>query len=419
MKILWFSNAVLGNTKSTGSGSWLFGMKNIISDSIELYNITQSNVNDILYNEYDDFKEYIIPNFRLKNGVPSSNNIARIKKIVDLINPDIIHIWGIELYWGLLFTRNHIQGNYLIEIQGLLSSCTDVFYGALSPSEIIKCFNVKEAIKFSSFLPLQKNKMLKKGEVESEVISNAINISTQSDWIRNQIKFKTKENVKIFKTLRPIRKTFYESEKWSKNKKQGSVVIYTSFSYIVPFKGFHILLKSLALLKQKYNDLILNVGGLELDSLSFYRQDGYMKYLLSLIKKFGLSNKVNFIGRLNELEICKELLDSDVFVNPSFVESYSAASAEALYLGVPSVLSYAGAMPDFSNTNQVALYYSPMDYVDLATKIDELICDNELSNLLSIHSRSVMNDLSDIENIKKTQLSIYNKIIKDARNNNN
>lgn len=410
MKVLWFSNCVLGNTESKGSGSWLFGMRDIISNSIELYNITKTDIDEVSYNKYDDLEEYIIPNYKLINGVPSPSNILKIKSIVDKVNPDVIHIWGIELYWGLLFSRNHIQGNYIIEIQGLLSSCHNVYYGGLSPAEIVKCFNIKELIKFNSYLPFQKRNTLKYIATENEIIANSGNISTQSDWIRNQIKFKTKKNVNIFKTFIPIRKTFYNSEKWNKIDNRKSIVIFTSFSYVVPFKGFHILLKSIALLKQKYPDIILNVGGVNIKSIVFYKQDGYMRYLLSLINKFNIVDNVNFMGSLNEEEIREQLLRSDVFINPSFVESYSVASAEALYLGVPSILSHAGAMPDFSNEKKVALYYSPMDYVDLASKIEKIVNDIELSKSLSDNSISIMNNLCAIQNIKQTQLSIYNQL---------
>nr|WP_315161298.1 glycosyltransferase [uncultured Flavobacterium sp.] len=410
MKVLWFSNCELGNIESKGSGSWLFGMRDIISNSIELYNITQSDVDEVSYNKYDDLEEYIIPNYKLTNGVPSPSSILKIKNIVDKVNPDVIHIWGIELYWGLLFSRNHIQGNYIIEIQGLLSSCHNVYYGGLSPDEIFRCFNIKELIKFNSFLPFQKRNTLKNIASENEIIANSSNISTQSEWIRNQIKFKIKENVNIFKTFIPIRKVFYNSEKWNKIDNRKSIVIFTSFSYVVPFKGFHILLKSIALLKQKYPDIILNVGGVNIKSIVFYKQDGYMRYLLSLIDKFKIVDNVNFMGSLNEEEIREQLLRSDVFINPSFVESYSVSSAEALYLGVPSILSYAGAMPDFSSEKKVALHYSPTDYVDLASKTEKIINDKELSKALSDNSISIMNKLCDIETIKRTQLSIYNQL---------
>lgn len=410
MKVLWFSNCILGNTESKGSGSWLFGMKDVISNSVELFNLTNSNIDEISHNKYKDFEEYVIPNYKIKNGLPNQCNISKIKNIVDKIKPDIIHVWGMETYWGLLFSRNHIQGKYLIEIQGILSSCHNVFYGGMSPTQIYSCFNIKELIKFNSFLPFQKNNTLKNIKCENEILVNSNNISTQSDWVRNQIKFKTKKNVNIFTALIPLRKAFYNSKKWNKVHNRKTTIIYTSFSYLLPFKGFHMLLESISILKKKHHDVMLNVGGVNIHSVSFYRQDGYLKYILSKIAKLNIVNNVTFLGSLNEGEVCEQLLNADVYVNTSFIESYSVASAEALYLGVPSVLSYAGAMPDFSKEQQVALYYSPMDYTDLASKIDYLINDNEFSNSLSNNSIETFNNLLEKQNIKQQQLSIYNQI---------
>jgi len=418
MKVLWFSNCVLGIGTNKGSGSWLYAMKGLISADVELFNITQSNVKDIVYYEHKDLKEYILPVYSLKNNLPSQRNINKIKNIVEQINPDIIHIWGIELYWGLLFSRGYIKRNCIIEIQGLLSSCYNVYYAGLSPCEILKCYSLKELIKYNLYLPFEKSKTNKRSVVENEIIAKTKLISTQSQWVRNQIKFRVGYDFKVYKTLRPIRKSFYNSTKWTKSSNK-SIVLFTSFSYIVPFKGFHILIKSLAHLKNKYSDFVLNVAGIDIKSIPFYRKDGYLRFILSLIKKYNLVDNINFIGRLNENEMIDYLLKSDVYINPSFVESYSAASAEALYLGVPSVLSYAGAMPDFSNQKEVALYYSPMDFVDLASKVSILMEDNELSNKLSKNSIDVLEDLSNREIIKNTQLSIYSEIYNNVCNSNN
>lgn len=418
MKVLWFSNCVLGDEINKGSGSWLFAMRCLISSEVELFNITQSSVKDITYNQYDDLKEYIIPTYKLQNGIPNKTNINKIISIVQQIKPDIIHIWGIELYWGLLFTRCLIRGNYIVEIQGLLSSCNNVYYAGLTPFEIFKCYSMKEFLKYNSYLPYAKCKIFKSSILENEIIRDAESISTQSNWVRNQLKLTVNKKTNIYKTYIPIRESFYLSKKWSKSNDHKSIILFTSFSYLVPFKGFHILIKSLAHLKNKYSDFVLNVAGIDIKSIPFYRKDGYLRFILSLIKKYNLVDNINFIGRLNENEMIDYLLKSDVYINPSFVESYSAASAEALYLGVPSVLSYAGAMPDFSNQKEVALYYSPMDFVDLASKVSILMEDNELSNKLSKNSIDVLEDLSNREIIKNTQLSIYSEIYNNVCNNN-
>ena len=75
-------------------------------------------------------------------------------------------------------------------------------------------------------------------------------------------------------------------------------------------------------------------------------------------------------------------------------------------------------MPDFSNQKEVALYYSPMDFVDLASKISNLIEDRELSYILSANSIEVLEEFSNRETIKNTQLSIYSEIYNNVCNNN-
>lgn len=414
MKVLWFSNCILGNEINRGSGSWLYAMRSIISSEVELYNITQSHVSDIVLNKYDDLIEYVLPSYNLVNNVPLEREIKSIVNIVDTINPDIIHIWGIELYWGLLFSRGYIKRKYILEIQGLLSSCYNVYYGGLTPAEIVKCFSIKEILKYNSYLPFVRKKIEKRSFVEYEIIHHSSFISTQSEWVRNQIRFIVNAQTTVVKTLLPIRDSFYKSNKWKKTYSNKSITLFTSFSYLVPFKGLHLLIKGLSILKKKYDNIILNVGGIEISSVPFYRKDGYLYYILSLIKRYNLQENINFLGKLNEEEIIKELLISDVYINPSFVESYSVASAEAMFLGVPSVLSYAGAMPDFSNKIRTALYYSPMDYIDLSSKIALLIENNQLATTNSSNSIRVLEDLSDKNKIKTNQLTIYSTFLQNT-----
>ena len=144
--------------------------------------------------------------------------------------------------------------------------------------------------------------------------------------------------------------------------------------------------------------------------LQFYRINGYTKFLFSLINEYGIKDRVLFPGKLSAKQLTEWLLKSDIYVNPSLVESYSAASAEALYLGVPTIMSYAGAMPEFSRNKKVALYYPQMDFVSLASRIDSLISDKELSLELSSNAISEMSTKCGSELVKKTQLEIYRSL---------
>ena len=410
MRVLWFSNCVLSDTVCSGSGSWLFGMKEIISSDVELYNISCSNVSKLFKRTADGLTEFIIPTYKLYEGIPSAKDISVIQDIVKEISPDIIHIWGMENYWSRLYQRGFISGcPVLLEIQGVLSSLCNVFYGGLFPKDIVTMYGLREVVRPWDRLDRQYKRNVERAKDEGQILKSFSYISTQSQWTRNQIKLQTLPNCRIFETLRPIREDFYNARKWNKGLNKAPV-IYTSVSYNAPFKGLHILIRALALVVKKYPDAKLIIAGFD-PGKPFYKDNGYNRYIKKMIRELDLINNVQFPGRLNAASIIDSLLNSDIFVNPSFVESYSAAAAEALYLGVPSVLSYAGAMPYFSDDTEVALYYSPMDFVDCASHIIELYEDEIKCNQLSQNAISKMENKCSREQVLATQMGIYNSIV--------
>lgn len=405
MRILWFSNCELTTTASKGSGSWLYAMSGLLASDIELYNITEADVPNIVFNESNGIKEYILPLFRLRNGVPSIANIKKICQIVDEVSPDLIHIWGIEKYWALLFARGYIKQNPILEIQGLLSACCDVYWAGLTPWEIIKTIGLKEFLKPSSFLYFRKKKVEARAKFENEALSKLNVFSTQSQWTRNQIHF-VNLNAQLYETKRPVRREFLAFDRWLKPS-NNNLIVFTSLSYYEPFKGIHVLLKAIRELKKKYADITLKIAGPDITKTSRIRTGGYEKQLLSFISKYDLKENVVFLGRMNAEELVEELKNSNLFVNPSFVESFSASTAEALCLGVPTVISYAGAMPEFTEELQTALCYSPMDYKSCAAKIELLYTDCELSNRLSRNSIKLLRNKCSAEHVRNVQLRIY------------
>ena len=411
MKILWFSNSILSKTQSKGSGSWLFAMRDLLSDHIDLINVTDGIVKTPELNRGNGIKEYILPRWPLKNRVPSKENISIIEKIVIDEKPDIIHIWGTEKYWALLFSRGVIDfHNVIIEMQGVISSCVDVFYGGLTPQDYRKMVSLKSILKPSTSLHRCLGNYQKKMVDEYEVVSKFKYISTQSEWTRGQLITICRHDAKFLHTLRPIRKEFINAEKWH-FQDHLSPVLFCSFSYYVPFKGFHILLRALNELKIKYPDIKLKIAGPNILNKPFYSLTDYERYLVQYIRKHKLLDNISFLGMLNAAEIIKELHEADVAVNPSFVESYSAAAAESLYLGVPTVLAYAGAMVDFSSERQVALYYNPLDYRALTAKILQFWGDTCLRSELTNNSIMILSDKCDPERVCDRQLELYKKVI--------
>lgn len=413
MRVLWFSNCVLATTSCSGSGSWLFGMKSIISGHVELFNITSSNVTDITKNKAEGITEYVLPEYQLYDGIPSKDNISIIQQLISEISPDIIHIWGIEKYWARLFQRGYLKGYpVLLEVQGVLSACGNCFYGGLTPKEIFSTFGIRELIRPWARLDNKYKLMRDRACDETMLIKSFSHLSTQSAWTRHQLSFSKSSECRVYETLRPLRKEFYKATKWEKKDKKAPIV-YASASYNSPFKGLHVLIKAMQYVVKMYPQARLKIAGAS-GNKPFYKEDGYIRYIKGLTKELGIKDNVEFMGRLDTNGIITNLQNCDVFVNPSFVESYSAAAAEAMYLGVPSLLSYAGAMPNFSEVKEVALYYSPMDFVDCAAKIIDLFEDEVVRNTIIHNAVAQMPLKCSPEKVRETQLLIYKEVLNNC-----
>ena len=142
----------------------------------------------------------------------------------------------------------------------------------------------------------------------------------------------------------------------------------------------------------------------------FYSLYDYERLLKIMIIEYRLVDNIQFCGSLDATGIINELHKSDVAVNPSLVESYSAAAAESLYIGVPTVLAYAGAMANFSSQKQVALYYNPLDYRSLASKIITLFEDGKERGRIIKNSLNIMPQFCCPDRVKERQLETYSTV---------
>ena len=320
MKVLWFSNRILNDLSSIKSGSWLFAMREIIEKDVHIVNITDDiSVKQVQYSRVGSVEEYVLPRYPLHNGLPASSHVSEILDIVKKVSPDIIHIWGTEQYWGLLLSRGYLSNwKVIVEIQGLMDSCANVFYGGLNVDELKRCKALKEILRPSECLDRKHRAFLHTAQYEREIISTSQFISTQSNWVRNQIGMFTKNDATIYKTLLPIRRGFVESKKWdSTTGVNKRLLIFTSTAYSTPFKGLHILIKALSTLKNKYPDCLLRIAGINLYDKPFWRLSGYERMLLHLIDKYDVRKNIEFLGKLmnNKLLIsCTKLVFTSILL---------------------------------------------------------------------------------------------------------
>jgi glycosyltransferase involved in cell wall biosynthesis len=414
MKVLWFANVVISDKKISNTGTWIQPIIDLIlkSKQIELYVIAPSNVQGIIRKDCLGVKQWLVDSRYKKNsnGLPKNNYLKKISQLVTHISPDIIHVWGTENFWGTLFTNEYIKNiPMLLEMQGLKGECGKLFTADLTLKEQIKCIGFKELITRRNIFTI-KSGYENWGLIENEIIKRADIINVQSDWMENQVVAKHSKAL-INRVCLPLRDEFYETTAWTyeenKNKQLHSIFIISSGP--IPYKGLHVAIRALALIKAFIPDVRLKIAGNFV--FNGLRKDGYATWLRELAINLDVWDDIDWLGSLNASNIIKEMKNSSVNLVCSFIESYCLALAEGMYLGIPCVSSYNGGTSYVGKDSSV-LFYPPGDAVDCAMKVVSILEDDQYARNLSHKLRIESKCKHDLTVISKNLLLTYSKLNK-------
>lgn len=142
-------------------------------------------------------------------------------------------------------------------------------------------------------------------------------------------------------------------------------------------KGHDFLIKSVKLLVNEGRKIDLKIigSGPAKDSLA------------SLIKELGISDSVALEGSLSEDAIIDIMLESDIFVLASHAEPLGVVYMEAMSMGIPTIGTNSGGVPEIITHHVDGLLVHPKDEIALKEAIKRLMNDPELRQTLSINGR--------------------------------
>lgn len=409
MKVLWLSNSAFVSEKTKATGSWLQPMAEQLASSIDMVNVTDGMVEKPVSTNFNNIKQWIIPAKSSNYGQEASvETCSVVKDIIEQEKPDLVHIWGTEKFWASIYRKGYICVPTILDIQGLLAPYTEYYYGGLSIKEIFKSIHLKEFLMPTRTLFHKKEVFRKRGMSETANIKSFKHISYQSQWVKNYLSF-VNPSAKFYPTKIMLRKAFFESQKWAFHNVGDSPVVFSTCSAAVTYKGIHIIIKAIALLKSKYPKIKLKLAG----SINVGNKllDGYSVFLNKLIKKYGLQENVIYLGSLDENQIIAHLQEANACVIPSFIETYCLAFAESMIVGTPTIASFAGAMPELAENGKEALFYNSVDYYTCAALIDKVLQDKDLAKQLSINGRKRRLEENNYNLVVKTQLDIYKNVL--------
>lgn len=132
---------------------------------------------------------------------------------------------------------------------------------------------------------------------------------------------------------------------------------------LVPAKGQHILLDTLAALIRQGRRVHLTLVGQGPDMASLQAQSA----------RLGLDDAVTLTGAVNQDRILGYYHQADAFVLPSFAEGLPVVLMEAMALGVPCITTHITGVPELIRDGVEGLLVAPSDADGLATAITRLM----------------------------------------------
>jgi glycosyltransferase involved in cell wall biosynthesis len=299
-------------------------------------------------------------------------------EIIDGFNPDILHCEGTEYPHNKYLVENS-NIPLLISLQGVLFGIDKYFMGDLHKSSLLNIRSPYSYIVYLSIFLYYRFIFKKRIKPEVEILSKVIYTTGRTDWDRAYANYLA-PNSKYYSINRIVRGEFYD-KKWLENLESQSVYVGNCSRSL---KGFHTVLDATLLLRKKFKNLKIYVAGP--NPFENRGVKGYIDYM-SLVKKFICKNNLNdnfiFMGVIDAELVATTMCNVSCVVAPSFIENSPNTLVESMFLGVPTISSYAGGVASMLTHEKDGLMYRAGDEIMLADKISSILNDKEFAYKLS------------------------------------
>ena len=185
---------------------------------------------------------------------------------------------------------------------------------------------------------------------------------------------------------------------------EKKVILYVG--RIEPLKGLDILLNAVALLEDRSDTRLLIVGGSP-------GRDEELDRLKLLAEQLGIEDMVTFSGAVNQAYLTKYYSAADVFVLPSYYESFGLVALEAMACGIPVVVSRVGGLKTFIKDGEAG-YLIPWRCPEpFAQRLDILLANPALRETMGKAARATALEMS-WSGVADRILEVYSCLINET-----
>ena len=417
MKVLWFAltpcngGVYLNNVMVTAG--WLSALENQIknAENIELHVsfFYDRKICDFVYDKVNYYPVnrgvlnnkigVLINRILMRTKYFDRNSVTRFLEIIDLVQPDIIHIHGTEECFGLLQEYTNIP--VVVSIQGLLNPYKEKYFVGIPKSNIKRYQSILSKLLFNDIdykfklFTLWANR-------ERKILGQSKNIIGRTVWDK-RITSVLAPNSKYYVGNEILRSSFY-NKKWQKDKFEDTLQLVTTMSNGI-YKGLEMVMNTSKVLKHFGLNFKWTIVGQQ-------ENDLYPKLVRQYTRNDFAEFNVCFEGKKNESELVQILLKSDIYCQVSHIENSPNSICEAMLIGMPIVATFAGGTESLLLSNYEGVLVQSGDCYSYAGAIVEMKNDFHKAKKMAHNAALRANERHNPENIKNEYISIYKEIIK-------
>jgi len=411
LKVLWFTNTPsLLTPEITGGeiseGSWISSLELLIREKepdIELHIAFFGNCDKIEVVQFEIVTYYKIPRpgkvgrwIRRLILIPHTrSDVRNILEVVKKVKPGLIHVFGTESVFGMIADKVGIP--VLIQIQGIVSSFIPVYFGNLSLKKVVNSAGIKDFLSAGVLFRYLNEK--KRAKRELQILKKTKYILGRTGFDKS-FAFQVNPGVKYYHLDDVIRLDFFVE----RSQKQRSVrPVLLTVIHAEYYKGLDLIFQTCEELQRHDIDFEWRIAGLS-------ENDPIVKVIK---KAAGFTNskpKISFLGKIGANQLVDEMIGSNIYIHPSFIENSSIAVCEAMCLGFPVIAANVGGTPSIIEDGVSGVLYPPGNSEELVLAIKKIMDDPDFARVLGENARKSALVRHNSETIYRELRKIYSEV---------
>lgn len=314
-------------------------------------------------------------------------NESKWLDLIEVVKPDLVNVFGTEYKHSSIVTRicRDLNIPSVVTIQGMPTFIAYHTRAGLGIRPYLG-FTLRNLLLGDSVYGMKK-KFEQVGKFEKRALLYSGNAIGRTEWDKACVKI-LNPHINYYHCEETLRESFMDGD-WDINNVETHSIFMSQGQYSI--KGLHHAIHALPEVLLEYPNTKMYISGVDITDQTTFRKkllnQYYYKYIKRLISDLKLTNYIVFTGPLSEVNMKERYLKSHVFLSASSIENSPNSVGEALILGVPTISSYVGGVPQMITNNfNGLLYQSDAPYL-ISSKILKIFNDNKLALKLSTNAK--------------------------------